>query len=833
MDSDVIGELALLDDGTWSYVSDLPLPAKAGGLLLLKDAESGERHVFGVAKVTGWGAVLGRLDHNPISTRLRGSFGPANAAVCTGKADQRTCIDQAPKGTWFSIFETQDGAVVFENDIPARVARLRSGDPASDLWIKKASEWVAISDGVAPPSPALRVGLESDCSTQTVDFFALSAPMPGKHPLDVENQAYEHAVDAFVGCKNGRFQVAIPSAARPRLNASDIRLRTHPVLVVGQDDVTGSLNDVARFAAMVGVGDFDGAGLLLLKLAPENPRLALQGAEILAATGRPDEALALAYLSTKTAWNRDADFYWVFLRARVALVLGSEAGFVERWSRLPDMAQRLENNGVYGWVVWQAFEAETRGAAEYKTYDESLAGRELSKWRSLLRLVTAIHTQAEPDIASFLVGNPNTNSISKALRGEEIPKAGDGPLDVYGRLWSEGVRGDLTRVGGALFRPGYSHRPDDISGFEVLNLNKIGGQQARVDDLKTSLRCDAPPMPATNGLGLDAVAVWALTIGRSASCKSPADLQQVVAALSEEDRTATRGFVAVLFEQSLASHNNAQTLSSAAVWASSVNLGEVCRRWNLALGFSALISDHLDEAQSALVRANACASRDYDASEKQLSAAINWLRTGAVSGDFETQVRQRVMGVTRQVTTDCPLLSSWEVNLNELAEPVIRTHLVAMEPLAQEDFAVVTSTQHLTDARLAVAEFVAAMRLGDSATAAKTLQSMQMHFRAARHLPGQRFVELLEQVIFEGRLSEFAAGPPATKKEKTVATKLRAGKFLDTKGWNPSQLSVVEFLVTGDPAMISKAKRTDFSAELCALPMPRTNDGPIDLDADF
>ncbi len=832
MDSDVIGELALLDDGTWSYVSDLPLPAKTGGLLLLKDAESGERHVFGVAKTTGWGAVLGRLDRNPISTRLRGSFGPADAAICIGNADQRTCIDKAPKGTWFSIFETKGGSLTFENGVPARVARLRSGDPASDLWIKKAQDWVAISDGVAPPAPALRVGLESGCSAEKTDFFALSASMPGKHPLEVENHAYEYAVDAFVRCKNGRFQVAIPSAARPRLDASDIRLRTHPVLVVGQDALVGSLNDVARFAAMVGVGDFDGAGLLLLKLAPKNPRIALQGAEMLAATGRPDEALALAFLATKTAWNRDADFFWVFLRARVALALGSEAGFVERWSRLPDMAQRLENSGVYGWGVWQAFEAETRGAAEYKTYDESLAGRELSKWRSLLRLVTAIHTQTESDIASFLVGNPNADSISKALRGQEVAKAGDGPLDVYGRLWSEGLRGDLTRVGGSAFRPGYSHRPDDISAFEVLNLNKIGGQPASVEDLRSALRCDAPPLPATSGLGLDAVAVWALTVGRAASCKSPADLLKVVEGLSEENRIATRGFVAVLFEESLASNNDAPTLSSAAIWASSVELGEPCRRWNLALGFSALVGDHLEEAQSALVRANACTSRDYSTSEKQLSAAINWLRTGAVSGDFEKEVRQKVLNVTRQVTTDCPLLASWDVNLAELAEPVIREHLVAMQPLAEEDFAVITSSQHLKDARQGVEEFVAAMRLGDSLTAAKSLQSVQTHFRAARHLPGQRFVDLLEQVVFEGRLNEFVVGA-ATKKEKTVGAKLRAGKFSDTKGWNPSQLRVVEFLVSGDPSIISKAKRTDFSAELCALPMPRTNDGPIDLDADF
>ncbi len=833
MEAEAIGELALLDDGTWSYVSELPLPAQAGGLLLLTDGESKERHVFGVTTVTSWGAVLGRLDRNPISPRLRGSFGPATAVSCKGSANQRTCVDKAPEGTWFSVFETSGDKLIIKNGVPSRIGRIRAGDPSSDLWAKKGNDWVAIVDRIGPPARSLRVGLSNGCQAQKTTFHGVDTKMPGQHPLDVENQAYEDMVDGFVSCAGTDYTVAIPAAGRPLLKAPDIRLRTHPVLVVGENRIFGNLDDVGRFAAMVGIGDFDGAGLLLLKLAEKNPKIALQGAEILAAAGRPDEALALAFEATKTAWNRDGDFYWVFLRARVALALGDEASFVERWSRLPDMAQRLENNGVYGWMVWQAFMAEFKGVPEYESYDESLKGREFSKWRALLRLTSALRTRDDSEVSAFSSISGDAKALAQALRGENVPKKGEGPLDVYGRLWASGVRGDLTHVGGAEFRPGYSHRPPDINAFEVLNLNRILGRTPSVDELKIHLACDAAALPATQGLALDPVAVWALTSGRTAACKGPEVLLQVVSSLDKAERGATRDYVVAFFEQLLATHNDAGTLSSAGVWASLANLGESCRSWNLSLGFSALVADRLDDAQAALVRANGCSTRQYATSEKQLAAAVNWLRTGRVSGDFDAPIRDAVHQITRQKTTGCPLTADWDVHLAELAEPAIGAHLVAMEQMVQEDFSVVTSLQHLKSARSDIPVFVAAIQGGDSMKAAKTLQNMKAGFRAARHLPGQRFVDLLEQVVFDGRLDDFITAAPAKNKDKSVGASLRSGKSVNTKGWTPSQLRVGEFLTSGDLNAILKAPASDFSAELCALPQPRSNDGPIDLDADF
>ena len=224
----------MLDDGSWAYVSKEVLPADGGDLVVFADTDGRESHLFVVQATYGWGALLHRLDRQPISETLRGSF--AKTEACYGTGPTSACVDSAPKGTVFSVFAANNGRLLLQDGHPRRVARLRSQDPASSVWAAPAAEWIAVKDAVLGQTPVFQLGDEG-CSLTMPGVSKLT--LPSSHPLNVEQAAYDSLVDGFVRCADGEVRVRIPSATRATLPSRDPRLRTHPVLSIMADRVEG------------------------------------------------------------------------------------------------------------------------------------------------------------------------------------------------------------------------------------------------------------------------------------------------------------------------------------------------------------------------------------------------------------------------------------------------------------------------------------------------------------------------------------------------------------------------------------------------------------------
>lgn len=820
MGGEDIGQLTMLDDGTWAYMSEARIPGDVGDIVELADVQSRERHVFGISAVYPWGASLSRLEGRPIATSLRGTFSNASRTTCFGVGSTSDCIDDAPFGTLFSVFEARDGRLVFDAVGPRRIGRIRSGDPTSAVWVTPPNQWVAVPESMGFETPKFRLGA-SGCKLSQAE--ALDLPDP--HPVDAEIAAFKDMVDAYIQCDGKNVRFVVPSALRRALPSRDPRLRTHPLVAIYPDSIEADPEVVARFVGYVGVGDFDAASLFVREIAPSNPKFALYAAEISAAAGRPDEALAIAYRATSSSWNREGDFYWVFLRARVALLLGDEAAFVKRWGRLPEMSTRLENTDIHGWIVWQAFEAETVATTTYRTYDESLKGGSMKPWRALLRLSAAVNKD-DQSAASTFVAMSGDSELARALLGENPAKTGTGVLDIYGRMWAAGQSGQLSTVGSSRFHPGYKMR-DATTAEDPIALNRILGRTTEPAAVAAGIDCGQAATPRVV-FGRDWAAQWAASTGHDLICESAAALIASWDTFTAAQHTSLSPYFDALLDWRLRNHPSPKGLIEASMWAANTHREGSCRRWNLAVAYSQLYAREVEPTEAALRRANACRSRDYLESEKILAAALSWLKTGRVSGDSEREVKTRIAKRVRNDVEGCALLAPSDVNLDDLAEPDVAALIVELPSSPDKLFKVVSAWSSFDDARTNLREFQSMLRAGDSAAAALKLASARENARAAGNQPLMKRIALLEDVLFDGDATHFDAS--AKTKSKSAAARLRAGDFRAVASWTPTEQAVAQLL--NQPLEANRINLSDVEMlkDYCGLAATPKEDGSIDLD---
>lgn len=814
---DEIGTLVMVDDGAWYFLSNNALPAP-NGLVRFRDGLSGEWHDFAVKARFDWGTQLGRLDNRPLSSGFSGTPGPV-----PGLCQDLACVDAAPAGTWFNVYARGSDGLTWSGRVPQRVGRLRSNDPTSAVWQVAVQDWVALPDTVGPPRPNGSVGLVKCSPTSSVASVAVAEP--GDDPLAIEAAAFEHGVDAFVTCEDGGFKVRIPSALRAPLPSLDLRLRTQPVVTGRPVRVSGDLEEVARWAVSLGLGDFESAVLLQPAIVGRDTHLALETAEIASAVGRHEEALARAWDATASVWNREADFFWVFLRARVASELRNEAAFSESWARLPDMVRRLEDTRVFAWFVWQVFktEASDAPAANYAEADKMLASDGHMPYRTLLRLSRAVLSNDEA-ARTHVQSKLGDSALAASLDGRVVGLETSGPLDVYGRRWATKPGGDLTRVGFSSYRPGFAvHRPE--SALDQVYWASLVGRPMSPSDVTASVDCDAKAFALESGLDLDPGASWALTAGRQAACQGMAALLASADAGTPETRAARRDFVVGWAQHILTREVGFEALEQAAAWASKETTGQTCRLWNLSVGYSALQAERVDLVETALAQANRCADTSWRISEKRLAAALQWMVSGRVAADFERDVVLAVRQATGQDVQGCALAGPMDVRLQTLAEPEVAA-MIRQAPAAMRtdgELALVTSPGRLRAAFAALDGVREAVRAHDATGAAKGLAVAREHFGAVGHVPGLRLVRLLELALFQTDVVDETAVTRAARSRDAIWK----GQWAEAS--QPTTKLAMAFF-RGDWAKVP-VLASELPGELCAMPVAQERGPNIDLDA--
>lgn len=412
--SKALARLQLMPQGHWALVLASPqtgeLPAlKEGQLVLVTPQQQREAPaplLFAVQLERDWGAILQRLDHQPLPaliSDLEVEIKPVdptkpddlkaleqlnNLTLCTGQG-----LDVCAKP--LAAFSRHDlYALNASGQLKpwAKPLERAQGSFARDgmLWIdaalapqyvpiradKAPARWLAIAQPSPQQSPGrAQIVMESSCggapSADALTRWALATPQANMTPqglAQTEQAAYEQGAEVLVSCGRGRTIVHTPSLWRPRLRTYGGE-ELGPLLVGAESvELEGSaLKAHATLIAAIGqaaLGDWSMADALierwLLTQYEGDARAdaALGKLAQLMAVTRPEAALIASWFSSRKAWRRSSDIAHLVTQVAVMAGLGQQREQIEAESKLGEVIGREPRSAWRPWLAWRALERE-------------------------------------------------------------------------------------------------------------------------------------------------------------------------------------------------------------------------------------------------------------------------------------------------------------------------------------------------------------------------------------------------------------------------------------------------------------------------------------------
>lgn len=529
------GELILVQEGLWAYLPHASAKDKfdfeAGALVgFLPQKRHASAHVYGVVLVRSWGALLQRLDSQPVTgTELRGEFiGIDNDlkfrqwGLCRGaSADIRAnpCIQAASPSAQWRIFQTDAIGQLITPDLdswssalPIRSAGLLIGErslmrPGTEPGL--ASHWLAVpayrpQRSRAQNSPHLahaRVALGQGCpkidfpqSFQPLEVFSAALDAPAD-PVDISAAAIRTGADVLVRCAGDSVWVDIPSLYRPTLSVADTSAQGVAYGAMQPIELKSASIEVQRATILLGAALATGSVFVAdfylqeaLQAAPNSGvsrELGLKFMQVFAAAGRPEAALRSGHQAAGGAWHLDNNPQFVLGRTWVNAALGSARAFSEDITRLAKLAETPENADIRLWLAWNAIRADAlqgsgqsvRGAMAY------LERAGLIRWLQAANLIVAPALRVELEAHE-------TSALGQALArvykpektradGRRCAEEGICQLDVYGRSFAARLRAasdepalvhlmaDLGQTAMAAIRPGFEVSAQSFEPFSA------------------------------------------------------------------------------------------------------------------------------------------------------------------------------------------------------------------------------------------------------------------------------------------------------------------------------------------------------------------------------
>jgi hypothetical protein len=480
-----LGQLSLLQDGSWALVRDKEAGSAfkltRGQLVHIVRADTAPdeqppRHLMVVTQTPSWGALLQRLDAQPIPDSApvyalpREDQGAVRfPGACEGQGDPTAdpCLAQAPIGTRWQLWPLDNQRHVplqprvddaLRLDAPRRGIAQRdaagvrywAGMSAQDL-----PRWIAMPfDGRRAPPPAPLYAAQA-CGELTTE---LSQPVEGRqpaddHPLTVEATSYDTLADVFVRCgEDGEVRAMVASLLRPPLvTGAGERLGPsvlgHEALVVQGGRLTASL--VVDMLGALARGDAELADLfgerLLHHLHTSDgvEEAASKMAQLVAAAGRPEAALRIGYIASERRWRRDGDVRWQLTQIAVWAALGRmrEAAAAERDLEVM-LGRRTADPSLMPWLYWRSIREQLARGQRVDLQQPDL------RWMLALRLLEALGSRERLDAQPAIEQETLTSESARVgaatlweavLSGQPAPApcpAQSCPLDFYGRRLS-------------------------------------------------------------------------------------------------------------------------------------------------------------------------------------------------------------------------------------------------------------------------------------------------------------------------------------------------------------------------------------------------------------
>jgi|GEM_PF-6115569 len=529
------GELILVQEGLWAYLPEASAKDKydfeAGALVgFLPQKRHASAHVYGVVLVRSWGALLQRLDSQPVTgTELRGEFiGIDNDpkfrqwGLCRGaSADIREnpCIKEASASTRWRIFQTDAIGHLITPDLdswssalPIRSAGLLIGErsvmrPGTEPGL--ASHWLAVpahrpQRSRAQNAPHLahaRVAMGEGCpkidfteSFQPLEVFNTAIDTP-TDPIDTSVAAIRTGADVLVRCKGNSVWVDIPFLYRPTLAVADTSAQGVAYGAMQPIELKGQSVEVQRATILMGAalatGSVFAADFYLQEALQAGPDsgvsrdLGLKFMQVFAAAGRPEAALRSGHKAAGGAWHLDNNPQFVLGRTWVNAALGRARAYSDDITRLGKLAETPENTDIRLWLAWSTVRADAlkgsgqsvRGALSY--FDH--AG--LIRWLQAANLIVAPSLRIELEkhetsalgLALALVFSPEQTRAD----GQSCADKGVCQLDVYGRNFAARLSAasdepallqlidDLGQTSMAAIRPGFEVPAQVFEGFSA------------------------------------------------------------------------------------------------------------------------------------------------------------------------------------------------------------------------------------------------------------------------------------------------------------------------------------------------------------------------------
>lgn len=482
------GQLLLVDKGLWAFLPQASAKKdfvfKPGELVgFLPQKRHASAHVYSVVLVRSWGALLQRLDSQPITgTELRGEFVPINNdptfrqwGLCRGTGDvgAASCIKEASPSTQWRIFRTDTlGNIVtpeldaWSDTLPIQSAGVligersvmhRSPDAAdSNHWLAIPAHRPQRSRAQNTPIiPHARVAMQAHCpridlsqSFQPLEVFTSEINAP-KDAIDTSMAAIRTGADVLVRCKGDTIWVDIPTLYRPIMAVADTSAQGISYGAMEPIALKGAPEELQRATILMGAALATGSTFIAdfylqeaLRAAPkasEAGALGLKFMQVFAAAGRPEAALRSGLQAASGAWHLDNNPQFVLGRTWVDAALGDARAYSDDVSRLSKLAENPDHRDIRLWLAWSVIRADAlktsgrsvRGALSY--FDNAGLLRWIQAANQIVSPSLRIELKKEHDAVLLDGLGLLSQPVATRADGKPCADAGVCQLDVYGR----------------------------------------------------------------------------------------------------------------------------------------------------------------------------------------------------------------------------------------------------------------------------------------------------------------------------------------------------------------------------------------------------------------